>query len=121
MDSARIWEDPWIMLRLSLILFLTMTVPGSAHAPEDAFCIANGTDATHVFVTETREGVRKVEQASPGAMLCSDTTSADDGIVSVFESFDALEGCARIIGRGTVESLIAYAEFDRCAWSSHGS
>ncbi|NNE88712.1 MAG: hypothetical protein HKN27_11600 [Silicimonas sp.] len=103
-----------------IILFATSS-PVLAQAPEGGFCIANATDTSYIFITETRESVRQVEKIGPGGMLCASQTAAKDGIVSVFESLDALEGCARIIPRGVVETLIAYAEFDRCAWSSHGS
>ena len=95
--------------------------PAFAQAPETGFCIANASEVPHVFVTETREGARRVEKVAPGGMLCSDATIAADGIVGVFESLDALEGCSRLVARGVTEKLLAYAEFDRCAWGSHHS
>lgn len=104
-----------------LIPFVALAGPAFAQASDNGFCISNASDVSYVFITETREGVRQVEEVEPGGMLCADQTAAPDGIVSVFESVDALEGCSRIIARGVTEGLIEYAEFDRCEWSSHGS
>lgn len=110
-------------MRITFILipFLALGGPAFSQAPEDGFCIANASRVSHFFITETREGVRQVEEVEPGDTLCANQTSASDGIVSVFESLDSLEGCSRIIARGVTEDLIEYAEFDRCEWSSHHS
>lgn len=89
-------------------------------APSNGFCIVNASAVPYVFTTETREGRRQVAEIAPGGRLCAMGTDAKDGVVGVFESLEALEGCARIVPRGTSEELIAYAEFDRCRWGSHG-
>lgn len=108
------------MKRMFFFLGFLLAAPlAQAQSVARGFCIANATDDSYIFITETREGVRKVAEIAPSGELCADETQAEDGVVSVFESLDALEGCARIIARGHTEHLIAYAEFDRCAWSSH--
>ena len=104
-----------------LIPFVALGAPAFSQTSETGFCIANASDVPHFFITETREGVRQIEKVEPGGKLCADKTAAADGIVSVFESLDSLEGCSRIIARGVTEELIEYAEFDRCEWSSHRS
>lgn len=110
------------MKNLVLIIpFVVLAGPVFSQESESGFCIENASDVSYVFITETREGVRQVEEVNPGGKLCAAQTAAPDGIVSVFESIDALEGCSRIIARGVTEGLIEYAEFDRCEWSSHGS
>jgi hypothetical protein len=82
-------------------------------------CVENGAAHTHLFTTETRDGTRQTAMLAPGGQLCSAETSAQDGVIGVFETPDALEGCGRIIPAGTTETLIAYAEFDRCHWGAH--
>ena len=105
--------------------FITLTLGASpalaGGAGPDTFCIQNASHETHLFVTETREGVRESVMLDPGQTLCSSATAAPDGVVNVFESPDALEGCGRILTRGETERFIAYAEFDRCEWGAHGS
>lgn len=101
-------------------IMLLYASPGWAQSPPaDAFCIANASGSSHLFATETREGERQLAELADGAMLCASGSGAADGIVSVYESAEALEGCSRIVPMGTVEALRAYAAFDRCRWSSH--
>ncbi len=109
------------MIRLATLLALVAIPAIATEAPKNGFCIANGSDHIHLFQTETREGVRQAALLSPGEQLCAADTTASDGVVRVFESPDAIEGCGRIVPRGTTEALIAYAEFDRCAWATQGS
>jgi len=106
--------------RSDVIAYLGTFSTASA-APADGFCIVNSSEVKHFFVTETREGDRQFAELSPGDRLCAQGTSAPDGIVSVFESEDGLEGCSRIIATGVAEEMLEYAEFDRCGWSSHNS
>lgn len=90
-------------------------------APADGFCIINAAELSFLFATETREGARQLLELAPGEHLCTDSTAAADGIVSVFENAQGFEGCSRIVPIGTAEQLTEYAEFDRCGWSSHDS
>ncbi len=87
-------------------------------APANGFCIVNASDRPHFFAVETREGARQLTTLGPGERLCSAPTAASDGVVSVFESDQGFEGCSRIVPTGTAEEMRAYAEFDRCLWSS---
>ena len=107
--------------RAAVIAFLGTFSTAAMDVPADGFCVVNNSDSMHVFITETREGARSLQELNVGEQLCSSSTGAEDGIVSVFESADALEGCSRIIPVGSAEELIEYAEFDRCAWGSHQS
>jgi len=108
-------------MRTLVAFVLLVGTPGTAAlaAPEGRFCVENLSEHAHVFTTETREGVRQTATLAPGGLLCSGATEAKDGVVQVFEAPDALEGCGRIVPRGGTEGLIAYAEFDRCHWTSH--
>ena len=105
-------------MRAFLVSVFVLTGPAWA-MPEGRFCVENLSDHTHLFTTETREGVRQTAMLAPGGLLCSGATEARDGVVQVFETPDELEGCGRIVPRGGTEGLIAYAEFDRCHWTSH--
>ena len=87
--------------------------------PENGFCVENEASAPYLFVTETREGARHLSVLAPGERTCAKDTIAEDGIISVFESRDALEGCSRLIKVGTAEQFLEYAEFDRCLWGAH--
>ena len=107
--------------RAAVIAYLGTFSTASMEVPENGFCVINASETSHVFITETREGERMLAELAVGEQLCSTATKAEDGIVSVFESADALEGCSRIIPTGSAEELIEYAEFDRCAWGSHNS
>ena len=108
-------------MRALILLFATSLPAFAADAPKDGFCIQNGSPKTHLFQTETREGLSQSATLAPGEQLCTSGSAAKDGVVRVFESADAVEGCGRIVPLGDVEALIAYAEFDRCEWRSHGS
>ncbi|HHS89394.1 MAG TPA: c-type cytochrome [Rhodobacteraceae bacterium] len=88
-------------------------------APQNAFCVTNASDKAHFFAVETREGERQFAPLNPGAQLCSGTTEAADGIVSVFQDENGFEGCSRIVPVGAAEEMREYAEFDRCLWSSN--
>ncbi len=106
--------------RVALIVIIAAPA-FAAEAPADGFCIENASEHTHLFQTETREGARQSATLVPGERLCASGTFAADGVARVFESADAVEGCGRIVPLGETEALIAYAEFDRCEWRSHGS
>ncbi len=99
--------------------FLALILSAQAALAETRICVENGSEHPHLFTTETRDGTRQTAMLSPGGRLCSEPTQAADGIVGVFETPDALEGCGRIVPAGTTETLIAYAEFDRCHWGAH--
>ena len=86
--------------------------------PADGFCIVNASQKEHFFAVETREGARELTKLAPGRQLCSASTAAGDGVVSVFESDTGFEGCSRVIGVGTAEEMLEYVEFDRCRWGS---
>jgi hypothetical protein len=99
----------------------TTALVSDIEAPADGFCVVNASAHLHLFATETREGDRQLEELKPGGHLCADGTTAPDGIISVFENADKFEGCSRIIPVGTTETMLEYAEFDRCGWGSHKS
>lgn len=109
---------------MRLLLAITLTalpqIIWAADTPQNSFCIANASDVAHVFTTETREGARRVKTLAVGETLCSEATAEQDGVIGVFESLNSVEGCARIVPRGETETLVEYAEFDRCRWGSHG-
>ncbi len=83
------------------------------------FCIENASPNDHLFVVETREGDRALDRLAPGEQLCSSQSASLDGVVSVFESAEVMEGCSRIVPVGATETLTVFADFDRCGWGSH--
>lgn len=95
--------------------------PAAAAVPPNGFCVENASEATYVFITETREGARQLAELAPGERLCAEGTDARNGIVGVFETADSLEGCSRLIDVGQIEQFLEYAEFDRCLWGAHRS
>lgn len=106
--------------RRAVIAYLG-TFQAAAMPPADGFCVVNASSETRLFATETREGARQLADLAPGGSLCATGTAARDGIVSVFENADSIEGCSRIVATGRAEEMLEYAEFDRCGWSSHQS
>lgn len=84
-------------------------------------CVENASATTHVFAVEAGSPeTRKLADLAPNARLCTDAAMPGArGVVSVYESRDTFEGCSRLVSAGIPEALIAYAEFDRCRWSSH--
>ncbi|MEO9825060.1 MAG: hypothetical protein ABJF50_11655 [Paracoccaceae bacterium] len=107
------------MMRIAYLIALLAFPAFADEAPQDGFCIKNSSDYTHLFQTETREGATQSARLAPDEQLCATATKAADGVIRVFENEDVVEGCGRIVPVGTTEALIAYAEFDRCAWGSH--
>lgn len=95
---------------------------------EGRICVVNGTEESHYFLAEARgldSGMdsRVLGTLAPGETLCTQAlegAEAARGVVSVFESPDELEGCSRLVDVSAPETLNLYADFDRCAWSSHG-
>ncbi|RMH43984.1 MAG: hypothetical protein D6688_08450 [Alphaproteobacteria bacterium] len=82
-------------------------------------CVVNGSDERLLFVA--REGeTSQTAELGPGERLCASSTPEDRGTasVSVYRDADALEGCTRLARPGHDETLLSYADFDRCAWSS---
>lgn len=102
-------------MRILAVLLLS-AMPAFA---DTRVCVENGSEDIHLFTTETRDGARQSAMLVPGGRLCSQPTAASDGVIGVFDTPDALEGCGRIIPAGSTETLIAYAEFDRCHWGAH--
>ncbi len=107
--------------RLDVVAYLATFDTAALMVPTNGFCVVNGSQDRHLFVTETREGERQVANLDPGQSLCADATQAADGIVTVFENADGFEGCSRIVPVGAVEEMLKFAVADRCGWGSHRS
>jgi cytochrome c len=94
---------------------------------ENKICVVNGTEESHYFLAEARglagnTDSRVLGTLAPGETLCTqalEEAEAARGVVSVFEFPDELEGCSRLVDVSAPETLKLYADFDRCAWSSH--
>jgi cytochrome c2 len=95
----------------------TNVKPGALAAGPGKICVQNASAHSYLFASEGDDGTRLLQTLAPQDTLC--TTASATGIVSVFESDDALEGCSRVVAAGTTEQLLKYADFDRCAWSSN--
>jgi len=105
--------------RLDIIAYLA-SFETVAMAPENGFCVQNTTDETWYFVVDAGENTRQAAELAAGETLCTAAfDTPQDGVVSVFESADAQEGCSRLVDAGSTEGLVRYADFDRCEWTSH--
>lgn len=90
-------------------------------AGPDAVCVRNATSEPFLFAAQAPGGARLLATLAPGELLCSTGTGTGTGrgVVSVYEGADVLEGCSRLVAPGRIETLLRYADFDRCAWTSN--
>ncbi len=82
-------------------------------------CVDNATDVPRYFAVENRDGTRATSWLAASAWMCLPEFGGLGGTVAVFEGPDSLEGCARLVGPGGTDRLLAFSNFDRCHWSSH--
>ena len=101
--------------RRDVIAYLATFSP--AMSEQAGVCVTNGSEHDYLFAAEANGADRITAPLAPGETLCAD--GDEGGVVSVFESEEALEGCSRIVAPGEADTLIAYSEFDRCAWASN--
>ena len=107
--------------RIALLtaIFALPALPALA-APTGA-CVTNGAEESYFFAAEAANGRRETGTLAPGATLCSKAEQAQGGVVSVFETAEHLEGCSRLVASGAPETMLRYADFDRCLWSSNAN
>ncbi|MEX3315371.1 hypothetical protein [Sulfitobacter sp. PS-8MA] len=110
-------------MTLTLSAF-AMLLPFSLNAApgidEEALCLRNESERTHLFVVEAPGAGRLVQEIAPGESLCAaGAIPGATGVVSVFEGINALEGCSRLVPVGQSETMIEYVDFDRCFWGSN--
>lgn len=87
---------------------------------DDKVCVRNTSEHSHFFAAEGKGMERVTARLAPGNMLCAAARGPGwSGVVSVYESATGFEGCSRLVSTGTVEDMRAYADFDRCAWTSN--
>lgn len=98
--------------------FVTVLIGWAAAAAAEETCVVNGSEHRHLFAAEA-DDVRVVEWLDPGGRLCVTAEAAKRGVVSVYETFDALEGCSRLVTPGGSDTLLQYVDFDRCHWASN--
>jgi hypothetical protein len=110
-------------MRLLPAVMVTLAAsPGLGEPTTQAgsLCVRNASERTHLFAVEAPDAGRRVQTLAPGERLCVHGASMRrTGIVSVFESRDAVEGCSRLVPVGRTEEMIEYVDFDRCFWSSN--
>ena len=82
-------------------------------------CVRNADAHDFLFAVDPREGARVLARLAPGGVLCAEAAGPGTGVVSVYESAEALEGCSRLVPVGRVEEMLRYVDFDRCAWTSN--
>ena len=82
-------------------------------------CVRNLNEHTHFFAVETSSADRRAATLAPGERLCITAAKGKTGMVQVFESADAFEGCSRLAPVGQTEDLLKYVDFDRCFWGSN--
>jgi len=101
----------------ALVLALLATNATANAAAAADVCVKNASGGTWFFVVDTLSGDRASATLSPGHSLCVSSPGARKGQdVSVFRDVDAMEGCSRLATAGQPESLLDYADFDRCRW-----
>lgn len=104
------------------VCLAALALAAAPHAAAET-CVENGTDARWFFAAEDRDGQRRTGWLDPAGTLCAGAPGAAGGgrgVVSAFPDAGHLEGCSRLVPGGGTETLLAYADFDRCRWSSHG-
>lgn len=106
--------------RLDVIAYLATfsSADMAIETGEGNLCVTNGSDHRHFFASEPKARARLTGWLDPGASLCAPDSAGIPGTVSVFEVEDTLEGCSRLVAKGE-ETLVKYADFDRCEWGSH--
>jgi hypothetical protein len=82
-------------------------------------CVRNLDGHTHFFAVETTAADRRTATLAPGDRLCITAKDNKTGMVQVFESADAFEGCSRLVPVGRTEDMLKYVDFDRCFWGSN--
>lgn len=111
----------------TIIILAFAAMPGhpGAEAPSaepGTLCVRNTSAQPHVFAVEAPDAGRRVEELAPGERLCvRGAAESGTGVVSVFEGFDSLEGCSRLVPVGRTEDMLRYVDFDRCFWSSNSA
>lgn len=102
------------------MLVPTVASSGEAVTGPDTVCVRNANTHAYLFAAEAPSGERKVAELAPGERLCAQGAGpGSTGVVSVFENYDAFEGCSRLVPVGKTEDMIKYVDFDRCFWSSN--
>lgn len=90
---------------------------GEAQAAE--VCVVNASEAAHFFVAEAKDGMRASGKLAPGGRLCAQ--GGGTGTVWAYDDPDAVEGCSRLVEGGMAETLLRFADFDRCLWASQNA
>ena len=84
-----------------------------------ALCVRNLNSHSHFFAVEASGADRRTATLAPGERLCITAPASETGMVQVFESADAFEGCSRLVPVGQTEDMLKYVDFDRCFWGSN--
>ena len=110
-------------IAISVLLLATGLSASAETATEPtALCVKNGGNHSFFFAAEAPDAERRVQELAPGEVLCvHSAVRGQTGVVSVYEEFDALEGCSRLVPIGRTEVMLKYVDFDRCFWSSNTS
>ena len=105
-----------------LLLGLWLGTGTAAIAGGDRVCVENRDSVARFFTVEVGAARRGPERLAPGGRLCAPRAEAGDrAVVSAYPDLDVLEGCSRLVTGTEGDTLMRYAEFDRCLWASHGS
>ena len=95
---------------LASLPFLPQTAAGES-------CVINGSNHSYFFAVTQKNAPRLTAQLAPNETLC--TPQVTGATVSVYETAEVQEGCSRLVGSNQSDTLVTYAEFDRCRWASH--
>ncbi|MCF6344792.1 MAG: hypothetical protein L3J15_09025 [Devosiaceae bacterium] len=115
-------------IKASMVLFLfAFVMPQYSFAMEhelsagkNSICVENASDKLAVFAVQIGDEERAVKELAVGEKLCVKSIGSNyNGVVSVYEEIDAMEGCSRIVALGTLEKMFKFSEADRCLWSSN--
>ncbi len=102
--------------RLLLGVVFTLGLLFYAVATYAETCVTNGTDHPHLFVIAAKDQARISATLASGEGLCH--PAPNGAILSVFADSEAIEGCSRLAKPGKSDTLLSFAEFDRCRWAS---
>jgi len=88
--------------------------------PERSICVLNDSRETYFVAIDAGDAGRWTGSVAASSFLCSQPVARDTkGFVSIFRDKDSIEGCSRLAIPDGPETLIEYADFDRCTWAGN--
>jgi len=78
-------------------------------------CVTNTTLERLIFSVDANDAEMLTRPLDKNQILCVQTLHKS-GVVRVFASLDAIEGCSKIVSTGIVHQMKSFGRFDNCEW-----